>query len=300
MNSLEINKISKSFKLMGKNINALEDISFTVKTGEAYGFIGANGAGKSTTIKIVMDILQANTGEILINGISSKSYKSRKGVAYVPESPYLYDYLNPIELLKFGVLQHAIRPDNLHSYCMNWLEKFDIAHAAKKRIRNLSKGMTQRTALAHALACQPNFLILDEPLSGLDPVGRRDVVDILVDYRKQGGTLFFTSHVLFDVERVADRFGLIHKGKMLVEKTASDLFAESSGQFVLEIEAESPLDVYEHEMGNRYNMHCNREQLWSALKQVEEAKHSILSVKPQLTLETAFFEYIKKADSSLN
>ena len=298
MNALEIKNISKAFKSGRKKIFAVEDLSFTVNKGEAYGFIGANGAGKSTTIKIMMDILKADSGTILINDVDSKSYLSRKGVSYVPESPYLYDYLTPIELLKLGVQQHKVKADELERYCMNWLDKFDIAHAAKKRIRSLSKGMTQRTALAHALACKPDFLILDEPLSGLDPVGRRDVVDILVEYRKQGGTLFFTSHVLFDVERVADRFGLIHKGKMVIEKTASDLFAESSGQFVIQIEAESPLKAYEHEMGNRYNLNCNREQLWNTLKKVEDAKHSILSVKPQLTLETAFFEYIGKVDSN--
>lgn len=294
MNAVEINNINKSYKTNFKTQQVLFNLSMQIEEGEAYGFIGANGAGKSTTIKTIMNILHQDSGEITLFGVSNKKPESRIGISYLPENAYLYDYLTPLEVVTMGMKIHKVQVTDYMKHAMQWLEKFGIAHAAKKRIRNLSKGMTQRTGLAHALACQPKLLILDEPLSGLDPVGRRDVVDILVDYRKQGGTLFFTSHVLFDVERVADRFGLIHKGNMVVEKTASDLFAESSGQFVLQIEAEFPLDSYEHEMSNRYNMHCNREALWHALKQIEDAGHSLLSVKPQLTLETAFFEYTKE------
>lgn len=294
MLAIDIQNINKFYKTNFKKVDVLFNLSMQIEEGEAYGFIGANGAGKSTTIKTIMDVLHADSGKIKLFGVSNRNPEARKGVSYLPENAYLYDYLTPLEVVTMGMEIHKVKVPNFKQHAMQWLERFGIEHAAKKRIRNLSKGMTQRTGLAHALACQPKLLILDEPLSGLDPVGRRDVVDILVDYRKQGGTLFFTSHVLFDVERVADRFGLIHKGKIVVEKTASDLFAESSGKFVLQIEADSPLDGYEHEMSNRYNMHCNREELWSALRKVEDANHSLLSVKPQLTLETAFFEYTKE------
>jgi len=292
MYAIELEHVNKSFKVKNQRPQVLYDLMLQVHEGEAFGFIGPNGAGKSTTIKIMMDILRPDSGSAKLFGVSCRKPQARKGVAYLPENPYLYDYLTPLELVRMGVAQHKVQCRDAKKHCMGWLEKFDMAHAAGRRIRDLSKGMTQRTALAHSLACNPKLLILDEPLSGLDPVGRRDVVDILLDYRKGGGTLFFTSHVLFDVERVADRFGLIHKGKMEVVKTASDLFADSQGMFILQIEADEPLDGYIHEFGKRWFLEVNRERLWESLRKIEASGHSLLSVRPQLTLESAFFEYI--------
>ncbi len=294
MNAIELTHINKSFCSSKGRLPVLFDVNLEVAEGEAFGFIGANGAGKSTTIKIIMDILRADSGTARLFGADCRDPKARRGVAYLPENPYLYDYLTPLELVTMGLAQHRVTCTDARQYAMQWLDKFAIAEAANKRIRSLSKGMTQRTALAHALACQPRLLILDEPLSGLDPVGRRDVVDILLEYRKAGGALFFTSHVLFDVERIADRFGLIHKGRIAVVKTATDLFTDSQGVFVIQVEADEPLPEYVHEFGKRWLLEIHREGLWDKLRQIEQAGHSILSVKPHLTLERAFFEYVHK------
>ena len=159
---------------------ALDSISLTIGHGETVGFIGNNGAGKSTTLRIILGLQRATSGMARLNGLPIDDPDARGGVAYVPENPYLYDYLTPMELLSIGVKMHRRGfvggRIGLELHCKNWLERFGIAHVADKRIRNFSKGMTQRTALAHALACEPDFLILDEPLSGLDPLGRQDVV----------------------------------------------------------------------------------------------------------------------------
>lgn len=292
MYAVEAVEISKAFGRGRKRTQALDGVSLTVGEGEAFGFIGANGAGKSTTIKVIMDMIRPDGGETRLFGLPSIDPRARTGVAYVPENPYLYDYLTPLEVLRMGVRQHRLKLPDTHTYCMEWLERFGIAHAAGRRIRKLSKGMTQRTALAHAMACRPRLLILDEPLSGLDPLGRVEVVEILKSYLRDGGTLFFTSHVLHDVEAVADRFALIKKGRLETVKTASDLFSDSEGIFEISVEAEVPLADYTNEIGKRWSVEVSREKLASKLAEIESAAHSIISIKPQLTLEKVFLQSI--------
>lgn len=297
--AIEVHQVDKFFGKGGKRAQVLHGVELTITEGEAFGFVGANGAGKSTTIKIIMDIIRADSGGASIFGIDSRDPRARLGMSYVPENPYLYDYLTPYELIRMGVMQHRLVVPDIKKHCYQWLERFGIAHAAKKRIRSLSKGMTQRTALAHALACQPRLLILDEPLSGLDPVGRREVVDILLDYRRQGGTLFFTSHVLYDVERIADRFALIDKGHIEACKTASDLFRSSRGVFDIYIEAVEPLDGYEHEAGQRWSRQVQLEDLPALLQQIQQANHSVLSITPRLTLEKLFLNSLEPEQEKL-
>lgn len=159
--------------------------------------------------------------------------EARRGLGFVPENPSLQDFLTPYEILLMGLRLHGLRLGDERKHCMHWLERLDLAAVADSRLRGFSKGMLQRTALAHALAIKPRLLILDEPLSGLDPVGRKDVVDILDEYRRQGGTLFFSSHVLHDVERIADRFGLIHQGQLLTIRSPQELAADQAGTYVL-------------------------------------------------------------------
>lgn len=201
MNLVEVAGLIKRFKLKGREVNALDDVSFTVAAGESVGFIGQNGAGKSTTIKILFGAIRADAGEALLMGRSAEDPRSRAGVGYVPENPYLYEQLTPREVLSAGLRLHGIRGVENTRRTALWLDKLGIAYAADKRIRNLSKGMTQRTALAHAFAIQPELLVLDEPMSGLDPVGRRQVADLMQEYRQQGGTLFFSTHILHPEQR---------------------------------------------------------------------------------------------------
>lgn len=291
MNVIELENVSKSFGRGRKRVSAVNSVSFSVNEGEAFGFIGANGAGKSTTIKMIMDIIRVDSGDIRLLGRESSDPNSRRGVAYVPENAYLYDYLTPMELLRIGLMQHGVRPNDPKDHCMGWLEKFGIAAAANKRIRSLSKGMTQRAALAHALACQPRLLILDEPLSGLDPVGRKDVVDILSDYRRSGGTIFFTSHVLYDVEAVADRFCLIAHGRVALIKSAIDVVKESP-ELVIEVSGDAgELDGWQKQLGDRWTKRVPKQNIWPLLKAVESRGLHLLSVKPSLNLETVFMEY---------
>jgi len=291
--AIHIENLSKVFRtgLSGSTVNAIQNVSLSVTEGEAFGFIGPNGAGKSTTIKILTGIQEATAGRAELFGIPVTEPSSRARLGYVPESPYLFDYLTPLEILTMGLRLHRLRLENEREHCMGWLERLELAHVANKKIRLFSKGMTQRVALAQALCVKPRLLILDEPLSGLDPVGRRDVVDILSEYRQAGGTLFFTSHVLHDVERLADRFGLIHQGTLRAVSSPAEL-AGGDEMLVIRSIGELPLDGMAQEIPGRWTMEVPRHQIWKKLEALQQANHVLIEVRPTLSLESAFLRVV--------
>jgi ABC-2 type transport system ATP-binding protein len=279
-----------------RRFKALDDVSLTVNSGEAFGFVGPNGAGKSTTMKILTGIITADSGEARVFGIPVSEHLARKGMSYVPENPYLYDYLTPMEILMMGARMHQLPEGGLKHHCTNVLERFGIAHVADKRIRAFSKGMTQRTALAHALACKPRLLILDEPLSGLDPLGRKEVVDILLDYRDQGGTIFFSSHVLNDVQRLGDRYGIIHKGVLRSINTPAELAGGSENALVIRSRGNVEIPGLTRDGPDKWNIEVEESQLLEHLQRLREAGHQILEVRRGPSLEQAFLRFIREAE----
>jgi ABC-2 type transport system ATP-binding protein len=288
---IELSAVSKRFKQRRGEVHALKDISLSIEQGEVFGFVGPNGAGKSTTIKIILDIISDYKGIASIFGIPARDARARRHVGYVPESPSLYEQLTPLEILRAGLALHGVQRDDPVAWCMGWLERFSIGHVARRRLRELSKGTVQRVALAHAMAMDPRLLILDEPLSGLDPVGRRDVVEILAEYQHGGGTVFLTSHVLHDVERLADRFGLIHKGELKTIQSPNELVGNDELVTVRSI-GEKLLSGMTAESAGRWFAELPRSRLWQLLHDLEQAGHILIEVKPTLTLETAFLRYL--------
>lgn len=271
---------------------ALKGISLSVDEGEVFGFIGPNGAGKSTAIKILTGVMSPSAGSAELFGVDVARPEARRGLGYVPENPSLADYLSPLEILAMGLGLHGRKPANPRAHCLRWLERFGLAEAANKVVRGFSKGMAQRTALAHAMAVEPRLLILDEPLSGLDPIGRRDVIEILAEYRRQGGTIFLTSHVLHDVERLADRFGLIHKGELCAVRTPGELVGEDD-QVLVRSQGLAEVPGMIAEAGGRWVIEVPRTNLWSTLRTLEESGHLLIEIKPTLSLETAFLKFVK-------
>jgi ABC-2 type transport system ATP-binding protein len=292
---LEFVSVSKIFRTGRKEVQALRNVSFSVREGEVFGFIGPNGAGKSTTIKIMLDVIGEYAGDVRIFGVPAREAMARKGVAYVPESPALYEQFSPLEILRMGLDMYGMRHADADKWCMGWLERFSIAHAAKRRVRQLSKGTVQRVALAHAMVVSPRMLVLDEPLSGLDPVGRKDVVDILSEYKRGGGAIFFTSHVLHDVERLADRFGLIHKGELRALKAPADLMAEDERVLVRSQGQSAVLPGMQPESAGRWVTEVARTTLWDSLRILEAAGHVLIEIRPTLSLETAFMHIVREA-----
>ena len=208
---------------------ALKDVSFSVEPGQVYGFIGPNGAGKSTTIKVLTGLLNFDSGTVLVNGISPRDVKSRRFVGYSPEQPYFYDYLTGRELLRFYGKLVGLDGAELDKR-IGWA--LDLLHANKdwidRRLRSYSKGMMQRVGIAQAILGKPKLLILDEPMSGLDPMGRRDVREAIMELNRDGVTIFYSSHLLSDVESISHKVAMIVDGKIVREGTVDEI-TESCG-----------------------------------------------------------------------
>nr|WP_298135806.1 ABC transporter ATP-binding protein [uncultured Pseudomonas sp.] len=294
--ALEFHGVSQTFRVKGKSVQALRDVSFSLAEGEVFGFVGPNGAGKSTTIKVMLDLINDYSGEVTLYGTSSRDPESREGIAYVPESPALYEQFTPLEILRMGLSMYGIRRKDTDAWCMQWLERFSIAASARRRIRELSKGTVQRVALAHAMVVQPKLLVLDEPLSGLDPVGRKDVVDILTEFKQQGGAIFFTSHVLHDVERIADRFGFINKGELLTVRSPRELAAERADQMIVRFNAAHAIESAARQLREgEYECEVSQQALPAFIAQLNAVGGHLLTVKPAVSLETVFFNILEQA-----
>jgi ABC-2 type transport system ATP-binding protein len=300
--AIEIEGLRKTYPRSWRNppFEALKGISLHLSEGEVFGFIGPNGAGKSTTIKILTGVMRPTAGAARLFDTDVSNPAARRGLGYVPENPSLPDYLTPIEVLRLGVSLHRLSLPDVDAHCMSWLDRFGMAGAARKLIRGFSKGMAQRTVLAHAMAVKPRLLILDEPLSGLDPVGRRDVVNILDEYRRAGGTIFFTSHVLHDVERLADRLGFIHQGELITTRSPRDLVSERADQLIVRYQAGAaftPLGQMIRE--GEYEHEISQADLPGFIAALNDSASRVLTVKPAVSLETVFFKILESGTAGL-
>jgi len=218
MPSIEIKGLTKDF-LVGfwrkRPVRALENLDLAVEKGEVFGFLGPNGAGKTTTLKILMNLLRPTAGSAWILGEPVASIPMHARIGYLPENPYFYDYLTAHELLSyagrlFGIIQPA-----LDRKVRDLLERVGLGGSGKVQLRRFSKGMIQRIGIAQALVNDPEVIFLDEPMSGLDPLGRREVRQVVDSLKSQGVTVFFSSHILPDVEALCDRVAIMNRGRLL-------------------------------------------------------------------------------------
>lgn len=216
-NVVEVKNLAKTFSLgfFRKQVHAVRGVSFEVRKGEIFGLVGPNGAGKTTTLKMLMGLIQPSSGTATILGEPIHTLASRAHVGYLPEISYYYDYLKPEEILDFygrlyglDAAQRAKRVDAL-------LTRVGLDHARGRPLRKFSKGMLQRIGLAQAIIGEPDVVILDEPQSGLDPIGRKEVADLIRELKGQGKTIFFSSHILSDVERICDRVAVLIQGELV-------------------------------------------------------------------------------------
>jgi len=216
---IQVHKLSKTFRhgFWRKRVDALRDVSFEVERGSIFGFLGPNGAGKTTTIKILTGLIAATGGEASVLGKPVPSPEARSRLGFLPENPYVYPYLTPREFVRMCGQLSAVHGEKLRKRTEHVLERVGMTYAAERPVQRLSKGMLQRTCLAAALVHEPDLLILDEPMSGLDPVGRKEVRDIILEERKGGRTVFFSSHILSDVESMCDQVTILRKGEVVVE-----------------------------------------------------------------------------------
>ncbi|MBI3735374.1 ABC transporter ATP-binding protein, partial [Candidatus Sumerlaeota bacterium] len=222
------------------------DLSMTVEKGEIFGLLGPNGAGKTTTIKILMGIHFATAGTARILGKPLGDREAKKRIGYLPENPYFYDYLRGWEFLDFYGHLYGMPKAKRRNKIEELLALVGLSHAANLPLRGYSKGMNQRIGLAQTLLNDPDLVFLDEPQSGLDPLGRKDVRDLILSLRDKGHTVFFSSHILQDAELICDRVAILNKGKLRAIGHLADLLSEKVKEWELVIEGvdEKQLDVW--------------------------------------------------------
>jgi ABC-2 type transport system ATP-binding protein len=206
-----------------RRVEAVRGISFSVQRGQSFGFLGPNGAGKTTTIKILMGLMRPTGGTVRLFGLPVPERKTRERVGFMPENPYVYPYLTPREFVATCARLSGLRGGPLRDRVEHVLTQTGIAYAADRQVRQLSKGMLQRTGLAAALVADPELLVLDEPMSGLDPGGRKEVRDMILSERQQGRTIFFSTHILADVPVLCDHMAILQKGQAVLAGRLDEL-----------------------------------------------------------------------------
>jgi ABC-2 type transport system ATP-binding protein len=235
MDAIVVDGLTKTYKPMWpwlKETTVLSDVSFSVGQGEIFGFLGHNGAGKTTTMKMLMGLLRPTRGRIELLGTSADNVAVHARIGYLPEAPYFYDYLTAEEFLRFYGRLARLPRETVQQRVPQLLERVGLTDARDRQLRKFSKGMLQRIGLAQALIHDPELIILDEPMSGLDPIGRKEVRDLILSLRDQGKTVFFSTHIVSDVEMICDRVGILAKGRMLTSGRIEDLVNEHVAQSV--------------------------------------------------------------------
>lgn len=236
MVEIEYRDVAKTYKqgIFKRNIAAVSDLNLTICRGEVFGLIGPNGAGKSTTIRMLLGLISPDRGSIQYRGGSLAETDFKKNLGYLPENPYLYDHLTLAELLNFCARVSSLEEQTAESRGHELLERLGLLTEQHRPLRTFSKGMLQRAAICFALLHDPALLILDEPMSGLDPIGRKMVVDLVLELKTAGKTIFFCSHILSDVERLCDRIGLMVGGRLVKEFERKDLYQAGPQAICLE------------------------------------------------------------------
>jgi ABC-2 type transport system ATP-binding protein len=280
---------------------ALDGLTLDVEEGEVFGFLGPNGAGKTTTHKLLMGLIYPTSGTARILGRPIDDMDMHQQIGYLPEQPYFYDYLTGRELLDYFARFFGYSPGERSERVERFLERAGIRAAGDVQLRKYSKGMLQRVGIAQAILHDPQVIFLDEPMSGLDPVGRREVRDIILELKQQGRTILFSTHILPDAEMLCDRVAVLLGGKLQGIGSPSEILeVQVQG---LEILFDLPpgralpptLAPQTTQTGSRYRVVVPEEELYSALDRLRLREARILSVteiKP--TLEDYFFQLVER------
>ena len=234
--------LSKIYRVgfFARRVRAVEDLSFEVRAGEIFGLLGPNGAGKTTTLKMLLGFVKPTSGHAFIAGRRAGTVASRRQLGYLPENPALYEFLRGDEYLIFAGRLCGLSRAEARKRTAELLERVGLAGRADRPIRKFSKGMVQRLALAQALVGDPRIAILDEPMSGLDPIGRKDVRDLILQLRDEGRTVLFSTHILSDVEAICDRVGILVEGRLTDCGALADLVAPGARAVELVVENAPP------------------------------------------------------------
>ncbi len=236
---IEISGLTKDYEvgfLKKKKVRALDGLTLSIEPGQIFGFLGGNGAGKTTTIKILMTLLFPTSGTARILGRDISDVAMHKDIGYCPENPYFYDYLTARELMNYFGEIFGISSDERTKRTANLLSRVGLEEKDwDKQLRKFSKGMLQRVGIAQALINQPQIVFLDEPMSGLDPIGRREIRELIAELKESGTTVFMCTHILSDVEALCDNVAILRGGKLAATGKLTDLLNRDIGARAFEI-----------------------------------------------------------------
>lgn len=302
MNAIEITNLKKVYTQgLRKKVTAIDGLDLTIDSGEIFGFLGPNGAGKSTTIKSILDIIRPTSGKILLSGKEVSDPESRSKVGYLPENPIFYEYLTAEELLLFVGKSFDMEKTDIRKRGDELMAHMGLEDARSTPLRYFSKGMIQKIGIVQAIIHDPDILILDEPASGLDPIGRRQMRDMLLSLKEKGKTIFFSSHILHDVETISDRVGILVDGKLRFCGNLSEVLSCSFERYeiktgkidrdmIKEIEKSS---INIKNMGDSCTITVKKNMLWETID-ILKRDAALFSIEPQRkTLEEIFIELIK-------
>jgi len=238
---LRLTGVAKVFRdpMTLRRFTAVEDVSLTLVRGEIFGLLGPNAAGKTTTIKMILGLIRPTRGTVLLDGRDPRNPDARRRLGYLPENPCFYDHLSAVEYLDLVGSLCGIPPAIGRSRAAALLERLGLASHARKPLRKFSKGMTQRLGLAQALLNEPTLLVLDEPMSGLDPIGRAEAKKLLREERERGTTVLLSSHALAETETICDRFGIMNEGRLL-ETAIPGLLSSGVREWEIVVESMPP------------------------------------------------------------
>jgi len=301
--AIEIENLTKDYPfgfLHLKKKRSLEGLTMQVESGEVFGFLGPNGAGKSTTIKLLVGLIFPDAGSARILGKPITDIEMHRDIGYLPEQPYFYDYLTAAEVLDYFARFHDLTATDRSERVASMLKKVGLETARKIQLRKYSKGMLQRVGMAQAILHDPKVVILDEPMSGLDPIGRWEVRDIILELRREGRTVLFSTHILSDAEMLCDRVGVIVGGKLRGVGAPGELVGMKTQG--MEILFELPRSganaagviAKATKTGDRYRLQVPEEELYAAVEQLHSVGAKILSVaQVKASLEEYFMDLIE-------
>ncbi len=307
MPAIEILGITKSYPVgffRHKRRTALQPLNLTVEEGETFGFLGPNGAGKTTTLKILMGIVFPNSGEARILGHHFHDPEIKKQIGFLPEQPYFYDYLSAPELLDYYAQLSGVAKEQRRKRIPELLARVGLPDVGKMQLRKLSKGMLQRVGIAQAIIHDPKIVFLDEPMSGLDPIGRREIRELILSLKQEGRTVFFSTHILSDAEALCDRVGVIHKGVLRGIGVVEDLKSQHADKSEVVWQGAQALNTVKgmvdqsHVTGETVRAVVQTTNLDALLEKLRRERARLVSVAPlHGTLEDYFVAHTSEKET---
>jgi ABC-2 type transport system ATP-binding protein len=285
---------------------ALFPLTLAVEEGEVFGYLGPNGAGKTTTLKLLMSLMYPSKGSARILGRDLQDPAMKSQIGFLPEQPYFYDHLTARELLDYYALLSGVPAKDRKRRIDAVLHRVSLPDAGHTQLRKYSKGMLQRVGIAQAIIHDPKVIFLDEPMSGLDPIGRREVRDLIQSLKEEGKTIFFSTHILSDAETLCDRVGVINKGRLRGIGVLADLAHEVSGQIEIIWQGAAAKNAIDqlggksHATGELIRAVLKEDKMDSAIDAIRRSGAKLISVNPvRVTLEQFFLEKLEDEEPAI-